>query len=319
MSRSLLRGLLALTLVFAPLAVTGCGDDDDNGNDNTNDTPADHLSEDFLSAPSGTPDYSCVGSPDPALTYTTETEISGVVEDFEEEWAVEGIIVNSYASLDDLLNDQPYDSSDPSGPTGEYTVLVPANVARIHFKMVPDSGSDYYDTIELNEPVAGMPPGPPQDSGKDRIAVSAVTMESVPAILGINRLEGTGIVAGKVYDCNRAEMEYAAQRAYDAPPDDPDRTLLSVYEGADRNSFYFGNGMPVRNRMFTDENGQFIIANLPVSPGAFLTMEMWGRLQSDWLPAGHEDCTEGCLISIQDIPILADTIVVTDMLPLYSE
>lgn len=314
MSRSLITGLLATALAMWPAFATGCGDDD-----NTNNNTSEHLSDNLLSANGGDPDYTCVGTADPALSFSTVTTISGVVEDFEEDWAVEGILVNSYGSLNDLLNDNPYDTSEPSSPTGEYTVDVPPDVPRIHFKMVDPGGSDYYDTIELNEPVAGMPPGPPQTTGKDRLAVSAITMLSVPAILGINRIEGTGIVAGRVYDCNRDEIEWAAQRAYDAPPEDSDRNLISVYEGADRNSFYFGNGMPVRNRIFTDEAGQFIIANLPVSPGAFLTMEMWGRLESDWLPTGYEDCTEGCLISLQDIPILADTIVVTDMLPLYAE
>ncbi len=313
MPRPLIPGLLATALALWPLHAAGCGDDDSNTNDNS-----EHLSDNYLSAPTGDPDYTCVGSADPALSFSSDTEVSGVVEDFETELAVEGIVVNSYASLNDLLNDTPYDTSEPSSPTGEYAVTIPANTPRVHFKMVDPSGSDYYDTIELNEPVAGMPPGPPQTTGKDRIAVSAITMLSVPAILGINRIEGTGIVAGKVYDCQRETMEWAAQRAYDGPPEDTDRTLISVYEGADRNSFYFGNGMPVRNRIFTDVNGQFIIANLPVSPGAFLTMEMWGRLEADWLPSGYEDCTEGCLVSIQDIPILADTIVVTDMLPLYS-
>jgi hypothetical protein len=248
-----------------------------------------------------------------------ETEISGIVEDFEEGWEVENVIVHVYSSLQDLLDDVPFDSSAPSSPTGEYTVSVPGDVTRFHFKMVIASGTDYYQTIELNEPLAGLSPSAPTTTGKDRLIVSAVTMETVPAILGIARLSGTGIIAGKVYDCNRMEVEYAAQRAYDAGPENPARHLLSVYEGADRNSFYFGNEMPVRNRQFTDVNGQFIIANVPYAAGTFVTMEMWGRLESDWLPSGHEDCTGGCLISIQDIPVLPDTIIVTDMSPLYAE
>lgn len=301
-------------LVLWPLAA--CGDDD--GGENTNTNTAEHLSDNFLSDHGGAPDYSCVGEPDPSNSFDMETEISGIVEDFEEGWEVENVVVKSYGSISDMLADNPHDVSAPSSPTGEYSVNVPAGVSRFHFKMEAATGSDYYDTIELQEPIAGHYPSAPTTTGKDRIIVSAVTMESVPAILGIARLSGTGIIAGKVYDCNRMEVEWAAQRAYDSGPENPDRKLISVYEGPDRNSFYFGNSMPVRGRMFTDVNGQFIIANVPYTAGASITMEMWGRLQSLWLPAGHEDCTEGCRISIQDLPVLPDTIIVTDMVPLYA-
>ena len=312
MRRSLVPFVLAALLGLGPSP--GCSDDDGGSNNNT----SEHLSPDFLSEHGGAPDYTCVGEPDPANSFGVETEISGIVEDFEEGWEVGGVIVHVFASLQDLLDDSPFDSSAPSSPTGEYTVSVPSGVSRFHFKMQIATGTDYYDTIEMNEPIAGLAPSAPTTTGKDRLIVSAVTMETVPAILGIARLAGTGIIAGKVYDCNRMEVEYAAQRAYDSGPENPNRTLISVYEGASRNSFYFGNGMPVRNRMFTDVNGQFIIANVPYSQGNFLTMEMWGRLQGAWLPTGHDDCTEGCLISIQDIPVMPDTIIVTDMNPLYA-
>lgn len=308
-------GLSSLLVGLGTLAAPGCGGDDSAGNNNAS---GEHLSPDLLSVEGGTPDYTCVGGADPALSFSADTEISGIVNDFEQDTPVEGIVVAVYSSLQDLLDENPYDVSEPSSPTGSYAVTAPSGVPRLHFKMHDPATEDYYDTIEIMEPVAGMPPGPPQATGKDRIVVSAITMATVPAILGIARQPGTGIVAGRVYDCQRREVQFAAQRAYDAPPDAPSRTLLSVYEGAGRNSFYFGNGMPVRDRVFTDVEGQFIIANVPYTQGEFVTMEMWGRLQSDWLPAGHEDCTEGCLISVQDVPVLPDTVVITDMLPLYA-
>ncbi|MFH2009832.1 MAG: hypothetical protein ABI333_24775 [bacterium] len=270
---------------------------------------AEHLSDDMLMAQGNAPDFSCFDAADPALSFAVDTEISGIVEDFEEEWAVEGVLVAIYASLQDLLDDNPFDTSTETPPTGAYTVLAPAGVPRLFFKMWDPLGEDYFVTMELNEPVAGMPPGPPQATGKDRIIVSAVTMETVPAILGINRIDGRGIVAGRVYDCNAAEVQNAAMRAYDAPASDPNRVLLSIYEGGERNSFYFANGMPVRGQIFTDVEGQFITANLIATPGAAITMEFWGR----W-----SNCPGGCLISSQEIPVLPDSIVVTDMLPLYS-
>ena len=40
-----------------------------------------------------------------------------------------------------------------------------------------------------------------------------------------------------------------------------------------------------------------------------MTIEIWGRL---------ETCTEGCLISRQEVPVIGDVIVVTDLNPLYQ-
>jgi hypothetical protein len=303
--------LVAGMVVCVAALLGGCSDDDGGSNDNgnANATP-DHLSDETMVTPTGTPDFTCVGGADPAMVYTTETEISGIVQDFEEDWAVEGVCVSVFETLDDLLNDNPFDTSAETGPNGSYTLLAPANVARMQFKIWDPTFEDYFITLELNEPVAGMPPGPPQSTGKDRLVISDVTMQTVPAILGIQRVAGTGIVAGRVYDCNRDELQYAAMRAYDGPESDPARQLLSVYEGPNRNAFYFADGMPVRGQMFTDPEGQFLIANLAPTPGDFITMEFWGR---------YGDCPDGCLISTQEIPVVPDSIVVTDMLPLYSE
>lgn len=317
-TRFLVAVLTATMSLCLAMGLAGCSDDDsgsndndnnDNDNDNTN-TPAEHLSDEMMITPTGDPVFTCAGGSDPALAYTVETEISGIVQDFEEDWAVEGVRVSVYESLDDLLIDEPYDTSAETGPNGSYTLMAPPGVPRLQFKIWDPTFTDYFITLELNEPVAGMPPGPPQATGKDRIAVSAITMATVPAILGIQRIEGRGIVAGRVYDCNRDELRYAALRTYDGPESDSARQLLSVYDGPNRNSFYFADGMPVRGQMFTDPEGQFIVANLIATPGDFVTMEFWGR---------YAECPDGCLISTQEIPVLPDSIVVTDMIPLYAE
>ena len=308
-TRNLVVVLTTVLTLCLTTGLAGCGDDD-GGDNNNNDTVADHLSDETMITPAGVPDFSCVGSADPALSYTVETEISGIVQDFEEDWAVEAVVVSVYETVADLLADEPYDTSAETGPNGSYSLLAPPNTPRLHFRIWDPTFTDYFVTLELNEPVAGMPPGPPQATGKDRIVVSAISMETVPAILGIQRIEGRGIVAGRVYDCNRDELQHAAMRAFDGPESDPDRQLISVYEGPNRNAFYFADGMPVRGQIFTDPEGQFITANLIATPGEFVTMEFWGR---------YADCPDGCLISTQQIPVLPDSIVVTDMLPLYAE
>ncbi len=314
-TRNLVATLSAALFICVGVGLAGCGDDDGGTNDNNDNSNSvtEHLDTELMTTVAGTPDFAGVGSPDPALAYTVETEISGIVKDFEEDWAVEGVLVSVYESVQDLLDDNAYDTSDESAPNGSYSVMAPSGVARLHFKIWdPSSDPDYFVTIELNEAVAGLPPGPPQATGKDRLAVSAVTMATVPAILGIQRIEGRGIVSGRAFDTNGDELENAAIRAYDGPESDPDRQLLSVYEGPHRNSFYFpeGGSIPGRDPMFTDSEGRFITANLVAVEGEFITMEVWGR---------YDDCTDGCLVSTQQVPVLPDSIVITDMLPLYSE
>ncbi len=310
-NRNLMGTLVAGLFLCLVTSLSGCGDDDGGTNDNGNSNAIEnHLSDEMMVTPVGTPDFGCEGAADPAMVYTMETEISGIVQDFEEDWAVEGVLVSVYETLEDLLNDTPYDTSAETEANGSYSLMAPANVARMQFKIWDPTFQDYFITLELNEPVAGMPPGPPQATGKDRLIISDVTMQTVPAILGIQRIAGTGIVAGRVYDCNRNELQWGAMRAYDGPESDPGRQLLSVYEGADRNAFYFADGMPVRGQMFTDPEGQFLIANLVPTPGDFITMEFWGR---------YGDCPDGCLVSTQEIPVLPDSIVVTDMVPLYAQ
>lgn len=313
MRSSTLPGLCVVLLYWAP-ALGGCSDDDSTGQNNN--TSTEHLSDDLLQALNNDPDFTCFDATDPVITFSTDTDVTGVVEDFEEGYAVEGAVVKVYGTLQDLLDDQPFDESAPSDVHGAYTITVPGNVQRTHWRMTDPSGEDYFDTFEINDPVAGMPPGPPQTTGKDRLIISTVTMETVPATLGIQRIEGRGIIAGRVYDCQRNEVEHAAIRVYDGPASDPDRQLISVYEGGNRNSFYFVSGMPSRLQQFTDPEGQFVVANLVA--GGSVHVEFWGRTQAAWMPTGYQDCSEGCLISTQEVPVVGDTIVITDMLPLYS-
>lgn len=316
-NRNLVGVLTAALSLCLAMSLVGCSDDDGGNDNNTNvndNNTVDHLSDEMLVTPAGDPDFSCEGQADPALSFSVETEISGIVKDYEEKWAVEGILVSVYVSVQDLLDDNPYDTSTASAPNGSYSLMAPPDVPRLHFKMWDPTFTDYIVTLELNEPVAGMPPGPPQTSGKDRWAVSELTKQTVTAVLGMPLIDGRGIVAGTVYDCNRDELENAAMRVYDGPESDPDRQMLSLFDGPNRNAFYFPPEIDIPSRdpavMFTDPEGRFLIANLVANPGEFVTMEMWGR---------HAGCLDGCLISTQELPVLPDSIVITDMLPLYSE
>lgn len=307
-------GLFTLGLLALPGWI-GCGDDDGGSNSNENNAGP-HLSADLLEAEGRDPDFSCLGEPDPANVFATDTDVTGVVEDFEEGFPVEGVTVAVFASYADLAADTPFATSAPSDINGGYTVGVPANVQRLHYKMIDPTGQDYFDTMELEDPVAGMAPDPPQTTGKDRKAVSWATVDKVPGMIGIARIEGRGIVAGTVYDCSRDHVEHAALRVYDGPASDPNRVQLSIWDGSSRNSFYFSDDLPSRLQDFTNPEGQFLTANLV--PGGTVTLEIWGRLDAAWLPAGYEDCAEGCLISRQEVPVFGDVIVITDMNPLYA-
>jgi hypothetical protein len=309
-----LRAVLAVAAAVVALGA-GCGDDDGGTNNNSN-SEWEQLSDDTLDTASGPADYLCAGTPDPALTFAQDTDITGIVEDFEIHEPVEGIEVTVYATRADMLAGVGFDTSAPSAADGSYTVLVPAHTQRVHYKMVDPTGSNYFDTMELGDPVAGMGPGAPTTTGKDRAAISLATVDTVQLTLGMARVSGRGVIAGTVYDCGRHHVAAAGLRVYDAPASDPNRQLLSIWsnEGADRNSFYFRDGMPSRLQHFTEYEGQVLVANLLA--GTPVTLEIWGRVEAGSSP---EDCTGGCLIASQEVPVIADTIVITDCNPLYSD
>ncbi len=302
-----------LALVFTVGSSAGCGDDDDGNQNNTNNW--EQLSDDFLRTEAGPADYGCMASADPAQTFTQDTEITGIVEDFEEHFPVEGIEVTVYATRADLVADTPFDVSDPSASDGSYAVLVPADTQRVHYKMVDPTSENYFTTMELEDPVAGMGTGAPTTTGKDRAAISLTTVDTVQLTLGMSRIPGRGIIAGTVYDCLREHVSQAGLRVYNGPASDPNRQLISIWsnDNPDRNSFYFRDGMPSRLQSFTELGGQILVANLAASTS--VTIEMWGRMDAGQSPS---DCTEGCLISSQEVLVMADTVVITDLNPLYS-
>lgn len=241
--RTIARLLTTTVFTLALATGVGCGDDDSTQN-NTNDW--EQLSDDVVYTEAGGADYGCRSAPDPALTFAQDTNVTGIVEDFEEHFPVEGIEVTVYATLADLMADVPFDVSAPSGSDGSYTVLVPADTQRVHYKMIDPTGVDYFDTMELEDPVAGMGPGTPTTTGKDRAAISVVTTDTVQLTLGMSRIPGRGIIAGTVYDCAREHVAEAGMRVYDAPASDPNRQLISLWNNDDpnKNSFYFRDGMP---------------------------------------------------------------------------
>lgn len=304
---------IALVLAFALALGGGCGGDDGGTQNNNNDW--EQLSDDTLLTEAGPADYSCTSASDPALTFDQDTEITGIVEDFEEHFPVEGIEVTVYATRADMLADVAFDVSAPSGSNGSYSVTVPANTQRVHYKMIDPTGASYFDTMELEDPVAGMGPGTPTTTGKDRAAISLATVDTVQLTLGMSRIPGRGIIAGTVYDCLREHVAEAGMRVYDAPASDPNRRLISLWsnDNPDRNSFYFRDGMPSRLQSFTELGGQVLAANLVT--GSPVTLEIWGRIEAGQSP---EDCTAGCLIATQEVPVIADTVVITDLNPLFD-
>lgn len=308
--------VLAMTILALALAVgAGCGDDDDDGSNQNDNNDWEQLSDDFVLTEAGPADYNCMSSPDLALTFDQDTDITGIVEDFEMHFPVEGIEVTVYATRAHMMADEAFDVSAPSGSDGSYSVLVPAHTQRVHYKMIDPTGESYFDTMELEDPVAGMGPGTPTTTGKDRAAISLTTVDTVQLTMGMSRIPGRGIIAGTVYDCLREHVAEAGMRVYDAPASDPNRQLIALWsnDNPDRNSFYFRDGMPSRLQSFTELGGQVLVANLVA--GSPVTIEIWGRMEAGQSPT---DCTEGCLIATQEVPVMADTIVITDLNPLYS-
>jgi hypothetical protein len=286
--------------------VAACGDDDGGGCEGIEC----HLSDDYLyiNVHQRPANYTCIGDADTAISYAQDTQVSGTIVDYENEYPADGVTIEVYTSLEELYLGNFFDQQ-VSDAAGDYSILVPAGVTRMTFRTYkdPDPNDDYFDTVEMNEPVAGFS-DPPPTTNIERYIIAMETVETIPATLGIPRIPGTAIVAGTAYDCDHEDVQYGAIRAFNAA-----RDTLSKYEGADRNAFYFTGGLPSRRQMYTDPEGQFVIANLP--EGDYAYVEFWGRVDAANLPGGFQDCNEGCMVSECPIPRLADVVVITDLDP----
>lgn len=233
-------------------------------------------------------DTSCFNTPTSDQARTEEITLNTTVVDFQ----TDALLPNATVTAFDGIDYQNPFFTGTSDASGAISVTLPAGgTARFGFKMVEDSS---YDTFLLNQYV--QPSGSPQTSPSSIAAVSFGTGAALPALVGISRTPGTGVLAGALRDCQHHELSNFTA------------TVSSVSGQkmplAGSRAFYFQNGLPARNTVVPVANKDGLFALLELPPAGTAYVQMWGYLNQADANAGVET-----LLSELPVPIIADNMV----------
>lgn len=289
------------------LAIAACGDDgggapcESLGDTNPGfSTPCAATTYAENEVDSGEPaDWSCLGTATDDTDTTVAITLTGVLNDFQNnDNEINEATVEVFPGIDHA---NVLDTDGPTDNTGAYTLDLPVGHARYGFKL---TAPDYEPTFLLNQK---FDPAVPAQS-LNISGISTGIALALPAIIGLVRTEGTGILAGAMRDCQEREVVNAVATV--------STTRGSPNHLAGALTYYLdaGAGLPVRNEelIHTDTNGIFAIFELPETSTAFI--QVWGFVDDADLADG--DMT---LLAELEAPVVADTVITGSIEPFRTE
>ncbi len=249
----------------------------------------------------GPADLSCLDTPSDDVATTVEVTLSTTVRDFESGNLVPNTMVTVFP---DQSADSPFDTQTADG-NADVTVTIPIGTKRFGYKMVD---SESLDTLLLNQKVD--PNTATQTESKIQ-AVSKATAQTLPALIGVSRTSGTGVLAGAIRDCQNHEISNFISTVTSSPARTYEDALAAKVSGAD--SYYFSSsvGLPVRHTQKDagSEDGLFMIIEIAPSPDAYV--QIWGYVDDAALAA--DDIK---LIAELHTKSVADTVITGSYEPL---
>jgi hypothetical protein len=222
-----------------------------------------------------------------------------VLADFAEDFAVENAYVDVF--LGNVVTGTPdfeLGPTDADGATDDFQA--PAN-ALIAYRVngstdIPYPPGEIKTTIEYGQPV-------PETGGDiDAIAVSRMTYQLIPTVLGIPPTPGLGILAGAFNDCGDREVIGVVARLYPQGSAEPCNDEVAV-RCLDR---YFIDETPARDQKWSSEDGLYGILEIP--PGEAYTLELHGKVTGSACPGEMEVVGE-----MPGVRILPDAISIVDV------
>lgn len=317
-------GMVVLLLGLA----SACGDDDNGNPDGTGDTGGDTGGDTAGSCtrtdecPHGSvcesgacdlrlpaltetgADMSCLGNNPPPTPLPGTVTATLWVEDFEDEYRVEGVTVEIF--LDNVVDDSPDLTVGPTNADGEVAGVagLPAR-GMIAYRA---AGGDFptgtqRTTIEYDVEC------PDADGGRVRaLSISDSTYRLIPTILGITPDADHAIIAGAFEDCADSSdpVEGIVARLLNASGAD-----CHELDRRECYSRYFVDEFPSRidNQPYSSPDGLYAIAQVP--PGDW-TMEVRGRLTASSTEYPFD------LLGTKNVHAIADAIVIVDVNPLAT-
>lgn len=302
---------LPLAFALASLSLAACGGDDTNTTPDANDdigfnTPTVTLkanrevSEDNWEE-IGAADLSCLGTASADVASTVEVTLMTKVSDFQSGNAVPNATVTVFHNQDHA---NPFDTK-MSDSSANITFTIPSGTKRFGYKM---TSSNALPTFLLNQTLDS--PSEPNQSETEIQSVSNATAATLPALIGQTRVQGTGVVAGALRDCQKREISGFIATMSSTP------ATASPLQGAEAYYFSSSVGLPVHHNQaqFASHDGLFMIIQVPTTtPMGYV--QMWGFPTDADLAMGKAGLK---LIAELQVPILADTVITGSYEPLRN-
>lgn len=245
----------------------------------------------------GPANMTCLGTPANDPPTTVAVEITATVRDFQTNNPVPGAVVSVFR--DQNVN-EPIQMATGDAQAG-VVVNLPIGVKRFGYKITHGSA---LDTLLLNQTVA---PGTAQQIVPGIQSVSKTTAQLLPALIGLTRTAGTGVLAGAVRDCGGAELSNFIATVSST------KGTVTHLPGADTYYFSPTAGLPVKHNQAAaaSANGLFMVIELPVAASAFV--QVWGYPTDADLAADN-------LKLIAELPtaVIAETVITGSYEPLRT-
>ncbi|MDX2093514.1 MAG: hypothetical protein SFX73_37060 [Kofleriaceae bacterium] len=249
----------------------------------------------------GPANLACLNTPSDDVATANEIVVNTVVTDFQSGNLVPGMKVTAFANQD---IDSPFGAEVTSdASTAAVAITIPAGTKRFGYKMVNPEVA--LDTLLLNQSLDN-PTMTPQEVG-DIQSVSTQTAATLPALIGVSRTAGTGILAGAVRDCDGNEISNFIATVSSTP------NTVTHLEGVDTYYFSPSVGLPVRHsqQKASSKDGLFMAIEMQPTPTAYI--QVWGYLND-------ADVTSDNLTLIAQLQtkVIADVVITGSYEPLRS-
>ncbi len=232
-------------------------------------------------------DLSCLGTRT-APTGGAPVDVEFQLRDFSDDFEVPDITV--WVFTDNVI------AQDCGGPNCQEIVSDASGNARV---MMPAGGWYSYQVFPREDPssrrntVFGVfqynEPAPASAGGSvTGTSVSGVTIELIPATLGFSREPGRAIVAGRIHDCNDANIANARVRMYD-----PDGNFVMEGPSASDPSYAYFAGVVLGNTpnsLATESapDGLYVVPQVPIVDERPYRVEAWANVDGELVKVGCE-------------------------------
>ncbi|MFN0249023.1 MAG: hypothetical protein ACKV2T_19210 [Kofleriaceae bacterium] len=297
------------------ILIAACGDDggsapvdakpDDRGfNKPTAPLMANNEEGDNNWVEKGPANMACLNTPSADVATTAEITINTQVSDFQSGNANPGVSVTVFANQD--VN-QPFGAAAMSDDSGNLTTTIPAGTRRFGYKMVDTS--DSLDTLLLNQILEDETTTPQTVS--DIQIVSKATAATLPALIGVSRTEGTGVLAGAMRDCDGFEVSNFIATV--SSTSGAGNTAPTFLDGVDTYYFSASVGLPVRHsqQAASSRDGLFMAIEMQPNPTAYV--QVWG-----YKTAADVTADNLSLIAELRTSVIAETVITGSYEPLRS-